>query len=355
MKTYNNLYSEICSFKNLLLASKKARKGKRSILYVQKFEIELENELHQLKKELTEKTYKPGKYKEFYIYEPKKRMISASPYRDRIVHHALCNVIEPIFEKGFIENSFANRKGKGTHKALDKFDEFSGNNQYVLKCDIKKYFPCIDHEILKTVVREKIDCQDTLDLIDKIIDNSNLQEAIFTYFEGDNLFTPYERRKGIPIGNLTSQFLANVFLDRLDDFVNVKLGINKYIRYVDDFVIFGNDKKELMLTLQKIDAYLHNLRLILNTNKTKIHQTKLGVKFLGFKLFHKFRLVQRNNIIRAKTRFKKIELQIKNGIIEKPKVLSTVNGWLGHVKNANSLKLVNKMCDLYPVTFSYLK
>jgi RNA-directed DNA polymerase len=355
MKTYDNLYCEICSFKNLLLASKKARKGKRSILYVQKFEIELENELHQLKKELTEKTYKPGKYKEFYIYEPKKRMISAAPYRDRIVHHALCNIIEPIFEKSFIEDSYANRKGKGTHAALDKYGSFSKENRYVLKCDVKKYFPSIDHEILKQIVREKIICKDTLELIDKIIDNSNPQEEINTYFNGDNLFTPFERKRGIPIGNLTSQFLANVFLDRLDDFVNVKLGINKYIRYVDDFVIFGNDKKELMLYLQKIDDYLENLRLILNKNKTKIHHTKQGVKFLGFKLFHKFRLVQRSNVIRAKTRFKKIELQIKAGIIEKPKVLSSVNGWLGHVINANSLKLVNKMSNLYPVTFSYLK
>ena len=354
MKKYDNLYDEICAFRNLLLASKKAKKGKRNILYVQKFEIELEKELHQLKKELTEKTYKPGKYKEFYIYEPKKRMISAAPYRDRIVHHALCNIIEPIYEKSFIQDSYANRKRKGTHAALNRFNEFAQENVYVLKCDIKKYFPSIDHEILKQVVREKIECKGTLELIDKIIDNSNPQEQIITYFYNDDLFTPHERKKGIPIGNLTSQFLANVFLDKLDNFIESKLGINKYIRYVDDFVIFGNNKQELMSCLIKIEAYLDELRLILNKNKTKIYSIKKGAKFLGFKMFSNFRLVQRSNIIRAKSRFKKIEYQIASFSIEKAKVLSCVNGWLGHVKNANSRKLINKMCILYPLTFESL-
>ncbi len=212
MKSYNYLYNQICSFENLLLAARKAQRGKRFKEYTSRFNFNLENELITLQQELIDKTYQPGPYTEFYIYDAKKRKISAAPYRDRIVHHALCNIIEPIFNKSMIYDTYANRQDKGTHKAILRFQSFSRKNRYVFKYDIKKYFPSIDHEILLDTLFDKIQCKDTQWLIKVIIDNSNPQEEVLDYFNGDDLFTPIMRRKGLPLGNLTSQFFANVYL-----------------------------------------------------------------------------------------------------------------------------------------------
>ena len=198
MKTYNHLFEQICSFENLLSAAKKAQKGKRSKQDVAMFNFRLEHELLKLQEELLNGTYQPGEYYEFYIFEPKKRMISAAPYRDRVVHHALCNVIEPIFDKSFIYDTYACRKGKGTHRAVERFTQFCRKNKYVLKCDIKKYFPSIDHEILYELICHKIRDRRTLWLIKLIIDSSNEQERVLEYFENDDLLTPLERRKAFP-------------------------------------------------------------------------------------------------------------------------------------------------------------
>ncbi len=234
MKRKKNLYREIVSFSNFILAAHKAQKGKRFNEEVARFNLKLERNLFQMIEELTAETYQPGGYREFDIYEPKPRMISAAPYRDRVVHHALCNVIAPILESSMIFDSYANRKNKGTHKAILRFQKFSRQNTFVLKCDIRKFFPSIDHEILKTVLRRKIGCAKTLSLIDLIIDNSNSQEPHEVSFPGDDLFTAVERKKGLPIGNLTSQLFGNYYLNPLDHFLKETLGCKHYIRYVDD-------------------------------------------------------------------------------------------------------------------------
>ncbi len=153
MKRYGNLYPQIIDFENILDAVKKAQKGKRFRDSVLAFNYNLEGELAQLKKELTHKTYQPGAYRTFYIKEPKSRLISAAPYRDRVVHHALCNIIVPIIEPKFIVDSYANRVGFGTHRALRRFITFARSSRYVLQCDLQKYFPSIDHEILKSLLR----------------------------------------------------------------------------------------------------------------------------------------------------------------------------------------------------------
>ncbi len=158
MRTHKNLYSEIVSFQNLLLASKFAQRGKRFKDSTAKFNFQLEKELWRLQAELAEKRYEPGKLRNFTIYEPKQRVISAAPYRDRVVHHAINNILEPIFEPVFIYDSYATRKGKGTHAAIDRFQKFARTNKYVLKCDIKRYFPSIDHDVLMELVRRKIAC-----------------------------------------------------------------------------------------------------------------------------------------------------------------------------------------------------
>lgn len=354
MKKYYNLYENITSFKNLLQASQKAKKGKRSIEYVCKYEFNLENELLELRNELLNKKYDPGKYKEFNIYEPKKRMISAAPYRDRVVHHSLCNIIEPIFERAFIFDSYANRKNKGTHKAINKFQDFQKKNKYVFKCDIKKYFPSIDHQILKDIIHKKVKCEDTNWLIDKIIDNSNIQEKLLNYFPGDDLFTPIERRKGLPIGNLTSQFFANIYLNEFDHFIKEKLKCKYYIRYVDDFAIFSNNIENLRLIQKNIILFLQKYRLSLNEKKSQIYKSNQGIKFLGFKIFKEFKLLNRDNIIRAKRRFKKYEEKLNNNEIQKEFVKSSINGWLGHIKHGNTKYLINKFSNNYTGAFSLL-
>jgi retron-type reverse transcriptase len=206
MKRHGNLYPQITNYQNLLSAAKKAQKGKLNQEVVSKFIYYREVELEQMQNELESKTYKPGAYKTFEILEPRPRMISAAPYRDRVVHHALCNIVLPIFERTYIHDTYANRLGYGTHRALRRFTSFARSSRYILQCDIKKYFPSIDHQILKTLLRRKIKCKDTLWLLDTIIDNSNPQIPIIEYFPGDDLLTPLERRRGLPVGNHQLQY-----------------------------------------------------------------------------------------------------------------------------------------------------
>ena len=191
MKRYGNLWPQVTDFSNLWLAARKAERGKRSRADVMAFNFDLETNLIRLQEDLLSQTYQPGDYRTFQIFEPKKRMISAAPYPDRVVHHALCNVIAPIFEATFTADSFANRRGYGTHRALDQFVRYARSSRYVLRCDIRKYFPSIDHEILKSVIRRKIKCRETLWLIETIIDASNPQEEVDAFFPGDDLFTPF--------------------------------------------------------------------------------------------------------------------------------------------------------------------
>jgi retron-type reverse transcriptase len=171
VKTYRNLYPQVCDWDNLYLAYRKARKGKRGKPPAATFEYGLEANLIQLQGELVTKTYTPGAYHSFYIHEPKRRLISAAPFRDRVVHHALCNIIEPIFERSFIHDSYANRVGKGTHRALDRAQQFARRFRYVLQCDLRQFFPSIDHAILRDILARKIADNDVLWLIDRILES----------------------------------------------------------------------------------------------------------------------------------------------------------------------------------------
>jgi retron-type reverse transcriptase len=169
VRSHRHLYEQIISFQNLLKASKLAQRGKRFKDSTARFNFYLENELWRLHQELAEKRYEPGRYRHFVIYEPKERLISAAPYRDRVVHHAIHNILEPVFDPTFIRDSYATRKGKGTHAAIDRLQWFSRKCAYVLKCDIKKYFPSIAHEVMMKLIRKKVACQDTLWLIERIL------------------------------------------------------------------------------------------------------------------------------------------------------------------------------------------
>jgi retron-type reverse transcriptase len=269
-------------------------------------------------------------------------LISAAPYCDRVVHHAICNVIEPVFEPSFIFDSYANRTGKGTHRAILRYQEFARKNTYVLKADIKKYFPSIDHEILKSAIRKKIGCPKTLKLIDQIIDNSNPQEPVFDYFPGDDLFS-LTRKKGIPIGNLTSQFFANIYLNAFDHYVKEQMGCKFYIRYVDDFVIFGKNKQELWTILDKCKEYLSANRLVLHPNKSRIFQVSEGIEFLGHRVFPHLRLLKKQNIRRFKRKFRKQIRMYDRGVLSEIEWIRSFNSWQGHAAFSKTWRLRNKV------------
>jgi retron-type reverse transcriptase len=339
MKRYGNLYSQIINFENIFLASRKAQKGKRFRDNVLDFNYHLETELIRLQKQLTDKTYQPGAYRTFHLTNPKSRLISAAPYRDRVVHHALCNIIVPIFERTFIADSYANRLGFGTHRALKKFTYFARNSNYVLQCDIRKYFPTIDHIILKQLIRRKIKCSDTLWLIDTIIGNSNEQETVINYFPGDELLTPLTRRRGLPIGNLTSQFFANIYLNGFDHFVKEQLKISKYVRYVDDFALFSDDRELLADARLAIEEYLAQLRLKIHPIKSQLFETKIGATFLGFRVFSDRIRVRNSNLHQARRRLKRLQTDYVQGRIELEKVNQSVQSWFAHLEHGDTWHL----------------
>jgi len=282
-------------------------------------------------------------YREFTIYERKPRKISAAPYRDRVVHHALCNIIEPIFERMFVYDSYACRKDKGTHKAVNRFTEYSKKNKYIFKCDVRKYFPSIDHDILFRKFKRKIKCKDTLWLIKTIIDHSNPQEKVFDYFEGDDLFSPYKRKKGIPIGNLTSQFFANVYLNDLDHYIKEVLRCRFYIRYVDDIVVFHNCKERLWEINKAIKKYLCKERLKLHPKKLFVAPVSVGIDHLGYRVYPTHRLLRKDNSIRFRKSLKEMSKLYKDGIVEWDKINASVQSWIGHARHADTYRLRNSI------------
>lgn len=298
MKTYKNLHPQIADFYNLYQAFHTARRGKRHKEAVADFELDLELNLWQLQEELKDQTYQPGAYHHFYIYDPKRRLISAAPFRDRVVHHALCRVIEPIFDRAFIHDSYACRIGKGNHRALDRCSQFARTYRYVLKGDMVKYFPSIDHAILRQQLTHKIRDAQTLWLIDQII-NSGAGVLRYEYemqwFPGDDLTAAW-RPRGLPIGNLTSQQWANVYLNPLDQFVKRELKCAAYLRYCDDFLLFHNEKAQLHQWRQEIIHFLQTLRLTLHEGKSAVFPVHLGVDFVGFRVFPTHRRLRRGNV-----------------------------------------------------------
>lgn len=339
MKRHGNLWSQVTDFENLLRAARQAQRGKRFRTNVLDFNYHLEQNLARLQQELQSQTYQPGTYRSFRIFEPKPRLISAAPYRDRVVHHALCNIVVPIFERTFVIDSYANRLGFGTHRALHRFTEFTRSNQYILQCDIRKYFPSIDHEILKSILRRKVKCVDTLWLIDTIIDHSNEQELVLEYFPGDTLLTPYERRHGLPIGNLTSQFFANCYLNGFDHFVKERLNVNCYLRYVDDFVLFSNDRQFLVSAREEIESYLSLLRLKVHSVKSQLFETRIGAAFVGFRVLPDRIRVRNDNIRRSRQRIRALRVSYANAEIDLQQLTQSIQSWIAHLNHADSYRL----------------
>ncbi|MBP8954514.1 MAG: RNA-dependent DNA polymerase [Armatimonadetes bacterium] len=336
MKRAKNLYPHVWDFANLLLAAHKALRGKRRKSTPARFSLDLEKELCALEDELRGKTYTPGPYHEFEVLDPKRRLVSAAPFRDRVVHHALCNVIEPLFEPSFIFDSYACRKGKGTHAAADRATRFARASKYVLQCDVSDYFASIDHEILLGLLGRKIGCADTLWLIERIIGSGGGRVSAPVYYPGDSLFAPYERRRGLPLGNQTSQFFANVYLNRVDHIAKEELGLRRYIRYVDDMVMFGDEKEELWGALAGLEAGLSGLRLHLNPRKTRLQPVELGFSFMGYRIFPDHRRLKKENGFRFRRRLHRMAEEYRIGERAMEEINPSVQSWIGHASHADT-------------------
>lgn len=337
-KKVDNLYAELTNFENLLLAYRKAARGKRGKSATADFDFHLETNLLRLQAALIEKRYQPGGYYSFYIRDPKYRLVSAAPFRDRVVHHALCNLIEPVFERTFIGDSYANRIGKGTHRALDRAQAWAKQYPYVLQCDIRQFFPSIDHEVLKSILVRKIADTEVLWLCDRIIQSGAgvlTEEYEMVYFWGDDLLAA-NRPRGLPIGNLTSQFWGNIYLNELDQFVKRKLQVKAYLRYVDDFLLFAEDKQRLWEWKATIRDFLAGLRLTLHEGSSTVYPTQTGIPFLGFRLYPTHRLLKRKNGQAFAKRLKRSFAQYARGEISLQKVDERVQGWVAHVSHGDT-------------------
>jgi retron-type reverse transcriptase len=339
MKRIGNLWDKLISFEHLLAAAKKAMRGKRDKANVIRFAYHFETELLRLQEQLQSQTWTPGEFHQFQILRPKPRIISAAPFRDRVVHHALCATLAEVIEPTFIEDSYANRTGKGSHLAVRKFQKLARTHRFVLTCDIRKYFPSIDHIILKEIIRRKIRDEKVLWLSDRIIDHSNEQEEIEGYFPGDDLFTRLERPHGLPLGNQTSQFFANAYLNPFDHWVKETLGAKHYLRYVDDFVIFGNDSGSLAEAREQIREVLLRWRLRLHPRKAVISRTEDGTRWLGYRIWPTHILLPRVNVVRMQRRLRWLDRESEAGRLTAEQWCRAVVGWEGHAKKANTHRL----------------
>jgi hypothetical protein len=328
-----HLYEQICAWENLERAYRRARQGKRGQAPAADFERRLEDNLVLLQNDLLNQTYEPGAYHSFYIHEPKRRLISAAPFRDRVVHHALCSVIEPLFERSFIFDSYANRVGKGTHRALDRCQQFARCYPYALQFDVVQFFPSIDHALLRAALERVIADEQTLWLCDVIMSSGQgVQTAEYdmVYFPGDDLFA-VNRLRGLPIGNLTSQFWANVYLNSFDHFVQRQLRCRAYLRYVDDFVLFAEDKPALWYWHAAILERLAALRLTVHAERAQPRPVTEGLPFLGFIVYPTHRRVKARKVISYRRKFKQQVAAVNAGNLALDCLNASVAGWVNHV------------------------
>jgi RNA-directed DNA polymerase len=322
MKRYGNLFSQVVSFENLLLASIKALRGKRHKHTVSEFFFNMENEIINLQQELVSGNYQPLPYHEFEIRQPKVRKICASAFRDRVVHHAISNVMEPIFEARLISDSYACRTGKGSHHAIKRCQQFTKKSKYYLKCDIRKYFDSVDHAVLRKTLQKLIKDDQMMGLIDKV-----LKHAVPGSEDG----------KGLPIGNLTSQHFANFYLGLLDHYLKERLQLKGYLRYMDDFICFADSKAELHDLLAKIRAFCREeLKLELKEKVVKIAPVSEGVPFLSFRIYRQLIRIQRVNLVRMRRNIKRKERDYLLGRIDQDTLVRSVNSMIAHVQHADT-------------------
>ena len=253
------------------------------------------------------------------------------------------NVLEPILERHFHPDSYACRKGKGIHAASDRLQYWMRRRRYALQCDIRKFFPSVDHEILKGTFRRLIKDDRVLWLMDLIVDHSNPQEEALFWFPGDGLFTPTERRRGLPIGNLTSQWFANWMLNGLDHFVTRHLGFGVYVHYCDDFILLHDDRDALKNAIPAIRDYLASVRLRLHEHKLHVRPVRAGLTFVGYRTWATHRLLKKTNVRALRRRVRWMREAYARREIGWHDIRPRLASWLGHAKHADSKRLVRRI------------
>jgi retron-type reverse transcriptase len=323
MKRYGHLFEQIVTFDNLVLAAHKTFRGQKSKVAVARMCFHLETEVLGLQEELVAGTYQPRPYHVFEVREPKPRQICAADVRDRIVHHAICNVLDPVFERGMISDTYACRRDKGSHAAIRRAQEMARRFDYFLQCDVRKYFASVDHTVLQALLRRKLKDPRLLALLDQIIDHPLPGSA---------------PGKGIPIGNLTSQYFANLYLGEMDHFIKERRRIKGYVRYMDDFLIFGNDKPMLHETLAAVRDFLHcRLQLELKENAVIIAPVSQGISFLGFRIFPGLIKMQGRKWARFRREVRKREAAFLAGAMSEAELAQSVSSMIGHLIHADTL------------------
>ena len=329
MKRYGHLFEQVITFENLRLATQKAALGKKDKLRVAHFLFHLENELFKLQEELQTGQWYPSDYHIFEIREPKPRRISATDFRDRVVHHALCQVLEPIFERRMIYDCWACRPGKGSHAAIKRAQQFARQYPYFLKCDIRHYFQSVDHKILKNLLQKLIKDTRLLNILYQIIDHP-LPGSL--------------PNKGIPIGNLTSQHFANLYLGELDHELKERQRVKAYVRYMDDMVLFAKNKNELHRILKHLETFSsERLALSLKPSATLLAPISEGLPFLGFRIFPNLIRLNHQSLQRFRRRLRMYEQAYQCGKIDMATLSVSVQSMFAHIRHANTRSLLQSL------------
>lgn len=312
-KRIGNLFQRVAAFDNLTLAAKKAMKGCGRTSETCRFFYHREREVLALQKELKAGTYQPGEYRYFTVHDPKERHIAVAPFRDRVVHHAIVNILDPVYERIFIHDSYATRKNKGTHKAILRAQHFLRRWDWYHKADVHQYFANIDHAVLLGIIERKIKDRKLVGLLERIIRN-------------------VETDKGLPIGNLTSQFLANVYFDPFDHFIKDHIGIKGYIRYMDDFLLFGSDSKILGKQMAEAEVYLQDvLKLELRGKCTYRNRATHGLSFLGMRIHRGMIRIHPKNKQRSLSRLRHRIQEWRCGRIAEDRLSASLVSIEGHL------------------------
>ena len=331
MKTYGDLWPRIVSFANLHRAAFRARRGVRKTPELLAFMYGLEPELLRLQAQLMHGEYMPGPYRTFTITDPKRRLISAAPFRDRVVHHAVCDVMEPVLERIFAEPSFACRRGKGTHAAVDRARRYLCQSRYFLKCDIRRFFDSVDHTVLKQQLAGRFREERLLRLLYAIVDNP---------------VPGCSPGRGLAIGNLTSQHFANLFLTPLDLMVLHRLRPRGYIRYMDDFVLFDDSLDALHGFRFEIERFLYGgLRLRLKQSASFAAPARHGLPFLGMQLFRGAARLDGASLRRLCRRLRLRRRQVRTGEISPQTWRRCLASAFGHLSRGNTLALRRKLLN----------
>jgi len=342
-------FDQVTAWSNLLSGYAKAAARKRGKRSVAAFEFRAADELLAIQAALRDGTWSPGPYVHFLIHSPKERRISAAPFADRVVHHALCNVIAPAFERNFIADSYANREGKGTHRAVDRLQFFARRYSYALRLDIVKHFPSIDHAILLSILERTISDERILSLAAKIVASGDRileQEYEMVWFAGDDLFAAL-RPRGLPIGNLTSQFWSNCYLNPLDQFIRRELRCKAYLRYVDDMALFSDSRNELWEWKTAIRERLQRLRLTFHPESAQVQPVSTGVPWLGFIVYPEYRRVKRRNVVEGSRRLAERFEAWESGRISFAEFDASVQGWINHLRYADTWGLRREVLNRF--------